>query len=40
MSSLAVVRSSLSTSLARYLRSWGLWVLLVIALIGSRFVRW
>lgn len=37
MSSLAVVRSSLSTSLARYLRSWGLWVLLVIALIGSRF---
>jgi hypothetical protein len=37
MSSLAIVRSSLTTSSARYLRSWGLWVLLVIALIGSRF---
>jgi hypothetical protein len=37
MNGVAVVRSSLTTSLARYLRSWGLWALLVIALVGSRF---
>src|SRR4051794_20014382 len=37
MSSLAITRSSLSTSLKRYLRSWGLWALLVVTLIGSRF---
>lgn len=34
----AVLRSSLSTSLARYRRSWGLWLLLLIAPIGARFM--
>lgn len=38
MSAITVARSSLTTSLARYSRSWGLWVLLVIALIGARFM--
>lgn len=37
MSGLAVTQSSLSTSLKRYLRSWGLWALLVLTLVGSRF---
>jgi hypothetical protein len=37
MSAVAVTRSSFSTSLARYLRSWGLWALLVLALVSSRF---
>lgn len=35
--SAAVLRSSLATSLARYSRSWGLWVLLLIAPVGARF---
>lgn len=33
----AVARSSLATSLTRYSRSWGLWLLLLIAPIGARF---
>lgn len=37
MSALAVARSSLSTSLIRYSRSWGLWLLLLIAPVGARF---
>jgi hypothetical protein len=34
----AVLRSSLVTSLMRYRRSWGLWLLLLIAPIGARFM--
>lgn len=37
MSLLAVSRSSLSTSLLRYSRSWGLWLLLLIAPVAARF---
>ena len=37
MSSLVIARSSLATSLVRYSRSWGLWLLLLVALIGTRF---
>lgn len=37
MSALAVGRSSLRTSLARYSRSWGLWLLLLVAPVGARF---
>ncbi|HEV2748121.1 MAG TPA: hypothetical protein VGW34_12590, partial [Allosphingosinicella sp.] len=37
MSAAAVARSSLGTSLARYSRSWGLWLLLLIAPVGARF---
>jgi hypothetical protein len=33
----AVARSSLGTSLARYSRSWGLWLLLLVAPVGARF---
>jgi len=33
----AVARSSLRTSLARYSRSWGLWLLLLVAPVGARF---
>lgn len=36
--STAILRSSLGTSLARYSRSWGLWVLLLIAPVGARFL--
>lgn len=36
--SVAILRSSLATSLARYSRSWGLWVLLLIAPVGARFL--
>ena len=36
--SLAVVRSSLTTSLARYGRSLGLWILLLVAPVGARFM--
>ena len=36
--SLAVVQSSLSTSLARYGRSMGLWILLLVAPVGARFM--
>ncbi|MES2441856.1 MAG: hypothetical protein V4574_03430 [Pseudomonadota bacterium] len=35
--SAAILRSSLTTSLARYSRSWGLWVLLLIAPVAARF---
>jgi len=37
LSTAAVARSSLRTSLARYSRSWGLWVLLLVAPVGARF---
>ena len=36
MSAAAVVRSSLATSLARYSRSWGLWLLLLVAPVAAR----
>jgi len=35
--SAAILRSSLGTSLARYSRSWGLWVLLLIAPVAARY---
>ena len=38
MSALAITASSLSTSLARYWRSWGLWVLLLIAPVAARYM--
>ncbi len=38
MSAAAIARSSLTTSLARYSRSWGLWALLLVAAIGARFM--
>ncbi len=38
MSAVAVVRSSLTTSLLRYRRSWGLWLLLLVAPVGARFM--
>lgn len=38
MSALAISASSLSTSLARYWRSWGLWLLLLVAPIGARYM--
>ncbi len=34
----AVLRSSFLTSLTRYRRSWGLWLLLLIAPVGARFM--
>lgn len=37
MSARAVARSSLATSLTRYSRSWGLWLLLLVAPVGARF---
>lgn len=37
MTAFAIARSSLTTSLIRYSRSWGLWLLLLVALVGSRF---
>ncbi len=37
MTALAIARSSLTTSLLRYSRSWGLWLLLLVALVGTRF---
>lgn len=37
MTAPAVARSSLQTSLARYSRSWGLWLLLLVAPVGARF---
>ncbi|MFY8140155.1 MAG: hypothetical protein ACOVMO_05495, partial [Caulobacter sp.] len=36
--SLAVVRSSMTTSLARYGRSTGLWILLLVVPVGARFM--
>lgn len=38
MSAVAITRSSLTTSLLRYQRSWGLWLLLLVAPIGARFI--
>lgn len=37
MSALAVARSSFATSLARYRRSWGLWLALLIAPVSARY---
>lgn len=37
MTAAAIARSSLGTSLARYSRSWGLWLLLLVAPVGARF---
>ncbi len=37
MSATAVAKSSLTTSLQRYSRSWGLWLLLLVAPVGARF---
>ncbi|HWT14125.1 MAG TPA: hypothetical protein VN231_15335 [Allosphingosinicella sp.] len=37
MTAVAIARSSLRTSLARYSRSWGLWLLLLVAPVGARF---
>lgn len=37
MTGAAVARSSLHTSLMRYSRSWGLWILLLVAPVGARF---
>ncbi len=37
MTATAIARSSLTTSLLRYSRSWGLWLLLLVALVGTRF---
>jgi hypothetical protein len=34
----AVILSSLTTSLARYQRSWGLWLLLLVAPVGARYM--
>ncbi|WP_066649059.1 MULTISPECIES: hypothetical protein [Sphingomonas] len=38
MSGLAIARSSLTTSLKRYARSWGLWLVLLAGPIGARFM--
>jgi hypothetical protein len=38
MSTVAIARSSLTTSLRRYRRSWGLWLLLLVAPVGARFM--
>ena len=38
MNAVAIARSSLTTSLLRYRRSWGLWLLLLVAPIGARFM--
>ncbi len=38
MSAVAIARSSLTTSLGRYRRSWGLWLLLLVAPVGARFM--
>ena len=38
MSAVAVARSSMTTSLRRYARSWGLWLLLLVGPIGARFM--
>jgi len=37
LSALAVARSSFATSLARYRRSWGLWLLLLVAPVSARY---
>lgn len=38
MSDAAILRSSLTTSLTRYSRSWGLWLLLLVAPVGARYM--
>ncbi|MCY7271000.1 MAG: hypothetical protein LH485_02950 [Sphingomonas bacterium] len=38
MSAVAVARSAMNVSLRRYSRSWGLWLLLLVAPIGARFM--
>ena len=38
MTAIAVAKSTLTTSLLRYTRSWGLWVVLLIGPIGARFM--
>lgn len=38
MSAVAIAQSSLITSLLRYRRSWGLWLLLLVAPVGARFM--
>lgn len=38
MSALAVARSSLASNLLRYRRSWGLWLILLVAPVGARFM--
>ena len=38
MTALAIARSSFITSLLRYSRSWGLWLLLLVAPVGARFM--
>lgn len=38
MSAIAVARSSFATSLTRYRRSWGLWLLLILGPVGARFM--
>ncbi len=38
MSAIAIARSSLTTGLLRYRRSWGLWLLLLVAPVGARFM--
>ena len=38
MSAQSTAKSSLSTSLLRYQRSWGLWLLLLVAPVGARFM--
>lgn len=38
MSAVAVARSSMTTSLRRYSRSWGLWLLMLVGPIGARFM--
>jgi hypothetical protein len=38
MSASQIASSSLNTSLARYRRSWGLWLLLLVAPVGARFM--
>jgi hypothetical protein len=38
MSGLAIAQSSLRTSLLRYSRSWGLWLLLLVAPVGARYM--
>jgi hypothetical protein len=38
VNAVAIARSSLTTSLLRYQRSWGLWLLLLVAPVGARFM--
>ncbi len=38
MNGVVILRSSLGTSLLRYRRSWGLWLLLLVAPVGARFM--